>query len=156
MYVCTHVRTCMYVSTYVRGGANKSLARPTSRCRRTESIVSLERRVCSCAELQIFSCYSGWKEACQTTRAISTTSRSELSSSTPPPPARQGTEGNSPHSETLGEHAPPYATVKNWVAPFKRGDFSTCYAPCPGRPKTVTTPDVIDQIHELILEHRRI
>jgi len=32
------------------------------------------------------------------------------------------------------------------------GDFSTCDAPCPGRPKTVTTPEIIDQIHELILE----
>ena len=35
------------------------------------------------------------------------------------------------------EHAPSYATVKNWVAQFKRGDFSTCDAPRPGRPKTV-------------------
>jgi len=26
-------------------------------------------------------------------------------------------------TETLGEHAPSYATVKNWVAHFKRGDF---------------------------------
>jgi len=49
----------------VRGGADKSLARPTSRCRRTELIVSLERGVCSCAELQAFSCYRDWKEACQ-------------------------------------------------------------------------------------------
>jgi len=64
----------------VRGGADKSLARPTSRCRRTVSIVSLERGVCSCAELQVFSFYRGWKEACQATRAISTTSRRELSS----------------------------------------------------------------------------
>jgi len=30
--------------------------------------------------------------------------------------------------ETLGEHAPSYATVKNWVARFKRDDFSTCDA----------------------------
>ena len=43
---------------YLRGGADKSLAQPKSRCRRTESIVSLERGVCSCAELQVFSCYS--------------------------------------------------------------------------------------------------
>ena len=28
-------------------------------------------------------------------------------------------------TETLGEHAPSYATVKNWVAQFKRGDFFT-------------------------------
>ena len=58
--------------------------------------------------------------------------------------------------ETLGEHAPSYATVKNWVAQFKRGDFSASVAPCSGRPKTVTTPVIIDQIHELILEDRRI
>jgi len=58
--------------------------------------------------------------------------------------------------ETLGVHAPSYATVKNWVAQFKRCDFSTCDAPRPGRPKTVTTPQIIDQIHELILEDRQI
>jgi len=52
--------------------------------------------------------------------------------------------------ETLGEHAPLYATVKNWVAQFKHGDFSTCDAPRPGQPKTVTTPEITDQIHELI------
>ena len=52
--------------------------------------------------------------------------------------------------ETLGEHAPSYATVKNWVAQFKRGDFSTCDVPRPGWPKTLTTPEFIDQIHELI------
>jgi len=57
---------------------------------------------------------------------------------------------------TIGEHAPSYATFKNSVAQFKRGDFSTCVAPRPGRPKTVTTPEIIVQIHELILEDRRI
>jgi len=57
---------------------------------------------------------------------------------------------------TLEEHAPSYATVKSWVAQFKRGDFSTCDAPRPGRHKTVTNPEIIDQFHELILESRRI
>jgi len=42
------------------------------------------------------------------------------------------------------------------VDQFKCGDFSTCFAPRPGRPKTVTTPEIVDQIHELILEDRRI
>jgi len=42
------------------------------------------------------------------------------------------------------------------VAQFKRGDFSTCDAPRPGRPKTMITPEFIDQIHELILEYCRI
>jgi len=58
--------------------------------------------------------------------------------------------------ETLGEYAPLYATVKKWVAQFKRGNFSTCDGHRRGRPKTVTTPEIIDQIHELILEDRRI
>jgi len=34
-------------------------------------------------------------------------------------------------TETLGEHAPSYATVKNWVAQSKC-DFSTCDVPRPG------------------------
>ena len=58
-------------------------------------------------------------------------------------------------TETLGEHASSYAIVRNWVAQFNRGDFSTCVAPRPGRPKAVT-PEIIDQIHELISEDRWI
>ena len=58
--------------------------------------------------------------------------------------------------EILGEYAPSYATVKNWVAQCKRGYFSACNAPRPERLKTVTTPEIIDQIHDLILEDPRI
>jgi len=92
-----YIRISTDFPLYIRGGADKSLARPNFRCRRTESIVSLERGVCSCAELQVYSCYRGWKEACQATRSISTTSKRDLSSSFFP--ARQGAEGNSRHSE---------------------------------------------------------
>jgi len=42
------------------------------------------------------------------------------------------------------------------VAQFKHGDFSTCDASHPGRPKTVTTLEIIDQIHEVILEDHQI
>ena len=56
-------------------------------------------------------------------------------------------------TETFGEHAPSYVTVKNWVVPFKRGVFSTCDAPRPRRPKTVTTPEVIDQIDAILWCH---
>ena len=52
----------------------------------------------------------------------------------------------------LGEYAPPYATVKVCVTQFEHGDFSTYVAPHLGQHKTVTTPEIIDQIHELILE----
>ena len=117
--------------------------------------MSLERGVCSCAELQVFSCYRDWKEACQATRAISTAKRA-LSSRTPPLQGKAPKEIHAILKETLGEHAPSYATVKNWVAQFKRGDFSTCDGPRFGWPKTVTTPEIIDQIHEKILEDGRI
>jgi hypothetical protein len=40
-------------------------------------------------------------------------------------PARQVAERNSRHSDrNITDHAPPYATVKNWVVQFKRFDFS--------------------------------
>jgi len=58
--------------------------------------------------------------------------------------------------ETLEEHAPSYSTIKNWVAQFERCDFSICYTPRPERPKTVTTPEITDQIHEPISEDGRI
>jgi hypothetical protein len=84
--------------TNIRGCVDKTLARSTSQCRRTESIVSLERGDCSCAVLQVFSCYRHWMGAYKTTRTISTTSRRE-----PSPrfffPARQNPNGNSLRSD---------------------------------------------------------
>ena len=72
-------------------------------------------------------------------------------------PARKGAEGNSRHSErNIRGICTMVCYRQNWVAHFKRGDFSTCDAPHPWRLKTVTTPEIIDQIHELILEDRRI
>jgi hypothetical protein len=45
-----------------------------------------------------------------------------------PPTPLQGKAPKEIHAilkETLEEHTPSYATVKNWLAQFKRGDFST-------------------------------
>ena len=120
------------------------------------STVSLERGVYSCAELQILSCYRDWKKSRQATRAISTIWRRELSSSFFFLQGKAPKEIHVILTETLREHAPSYVTVKSRVAQFKRGDFPTCDAPRRGRPKTVTTPEITDQIHELILEDRRI
>jgi transposase len=88
-------------------------------------------------------------------RMISSTSRHQLSKFF----SLQGKAPKEIHAilrEVLGKHAPSYATIKNWLAQFKRGDFSTCDTLCPGRPKTVTTTEIIDQIHKLILEEHRI
>jgi hypothetical protein len=79
-------------------GADQFLARPTSRCRRTEWIVALGWGVCSCAELQVFFffCYRVWKEKFQTMSSISTTSRAVIEFFFP---ARQGAEVNLRHSD---------------------------------------------------------
>jgi len=42
------------------------------------------------------------------------------------------------------------------MAHFKRGEFSTCEAPLSERPNRVTTPEIMVQIHELILVNTRI
>ena len=145
------------------GGADKSLARPTSRYRRTESIVSLERGVRSYAELQVFSCYVSCSCLVQRLKgSVSGDARNFNNIMTRAVKFFFPLQGKGPKeiraflAETLGEHAPSYATVRNWVAQFKRGDFSTCDAPRPRRLKTVTTPENIDQIHDLILEDRLI
>jgi hypothetical protein len=50
--------------------------------------------------------------------------------------------------ETVGEHPPSNAIVKNWVAQFIRGDFFTCDAPCPAQTKAVT---VLEFIHQILM-----
>jgi hypothetical protein len=47
----TYILTIINTAYSPTRGADKSLTRLTSRCRRMESIVSLERGFCSCAEL---------------------------------------------------------------------------------------------------------
>ena len=106
----------------LKGGVNKSLTWHTSPCRRTESTVSLERGIYSCAELQVFSCYRGWEDACQATLAVSTTWIRELSSSFFFLQGKMPKEIQAILKETLGEHAPSYVTIKNWVAQLKRDD----------------------------------
>ena len=54
--------------------------------------------------------------------------------------------------EILGGHT----IIKNWVVQFKRGGFSTCEAPRPGRHKRVTSSEIMVQIHNLNLVYRRI
>ena len=93
-----HIRTYInnaYIHTHIRGGADKSLARPTCRCK-TESIVSLGRRVCSCAELQVFYCYRGKLGDARRFNNMETRAVIKFFF-----PASQGAEGNSRHSDRI-------------------------------------------------------
>ena len=58
-------------------------------------------------------------------------------------------------TETLGEHAISYATVKNCWPTLNVVIFPPVMRLVLDDPK-VTNPEIIDQIHELILEYRRI
>ena len=132
------------LSSYVRGGTDKFLARPTSQCRLTGSIVSLGRGVCSYAELQslfflrILVVPRTKAERKHVRRCVRFQQHRDAS-------CHQVfffLQGKAPKKihailkETLREHAPSYKTVKNWMAQFKPGDFSTCDAPRSGRPKS--------------------
>jgi transposase len=48
---------------------------------------------------------------------------------------------------TLGESAPSFITIKYWVAEFKRGRSSCQDEHRSGRPKDVTTPEMVKKIH---------
>ena len=101
--------------------------------------MSLETGICACTELQVFLVTEAErKHVRQRTRF-----QQHRDASCHQDFFMQGKAPKEIHAiltETLEEYAPSYATVKNWVAQFKRDDFSTCDAPRPGRPKTVTNP----------------
>src|SRR5436190_23298789 len=55
-----------------------------------------------------------------------------------------------------GDSAPSFATVKRWVAEFKRGRTSLADDERSGRPTTATTIDNIEEIHQMVMDNRRI
>ena len=58
--------------------------------------------------------------------------------------------------QTLSDKCPSYSTVKKWCANFQGGDFEIDDAARSGRPSTVSTPEVVDHVHDLILADQRI
>ncbi|XP_076055186.1 protein GVQW3-like [Oratosquilla oratoria] len=57
---------------------------------------------------------------------------------------------------TLRDNAPSYSMVKKWAADFKQGRDSLEDDPRQGRPATVTTKEVTDKIHDVLLTDRRL
>ncbi|KYN22438.1 hypothetical protein ALC57_05156 [Trachymyrmex cornetzi] len=54
------------------------------------------------------------------------------------------------------DSAPSFATVKRWVAEFKRGRISLADDERSGRPTTATTTDNIEEIHQVIMDNCQI
>jgi transposase len=71
-------------------------------------------------------------------------------------------EGSTPkeiHSKFIkvyGDSSPSFSTIKKWAAKFKCGRTSLEDDPCEGRPKSATTPKSIEQVHDMVLDDRRM
>ena len=58
--------------------------------------------------------------------------------------------------EVYGKSAPVFGTVYNWVKEFNCGRTSSIDEHRSGRPAEVTTLEMIDKIHDMVLSDRRI
>ena len=56
----------------------------------------------------------------------------------------------------LGDSSPSFPTVSFSVSEFKRGHTDKSDEPCSGRPKTATTTEIVDKIHDMVLDDHRI
>lgn len=63
------------------------------------------------------------------------------------------------HSKLLKVYknsSPSFSTVKKWAALFKSGRTSLEDDPREGRPKTATTPQMIQKVHEMVFDDLRV
>jgi histone-lysine N-methyltransferase SETMAR len=52
--------------------------------------------------------------------------------------------------------SPSFSKIKKWAAEFKRGRTSLEDDPREGRPKSATTPEIIEEVHGMVLDDRRM
>jgi DNA-binding Xre family transcriptional regulator len=72
---------------------------------------------------------------------------------------KEGLTPNEIHSKFIkvyGDSYPLFSKIKKWDAEFKRGRTSLEDVPREGRPKSVTTPETIEQVHDMLLDERRM
>jgi histone-lysine N-methyltransferase SETMAR len=55
-----------------------------------------------------------------------------------------------------GDFSPSFSTTKKWAAEYKRGRTSLEDDPREGRPKSATTPEIFEQVHDMLLDDRRM
>jgi transposase len=65
-------------------------------------------------------------------------------------------EINLKFKEVYGDCSPSFSTIKKWGAEFKRGRTSLEDDLREGRPKSATTPEIIEQVHDMVLDDRRM
>jgi hypothetical protein len=63
-------------------------------------------------------------------------------------------ENYSKFIKVYGDSSPLFSTIKKWAAVFKRGHTSLEDDPREGSPKSATTPEIIEQVHDMVLGDR--
>jgi histone-lysine N-methyltransferase SETMAR len=72
---------------------------------------------------------------------------------------KEGLTPNEIHSKFIdvyGDSSPSFSTIKKWAAEFKHGRTSLEDNPREERPKSATTPEIIEQVHDMVLDDQRI
>jgi histone-lysine N-methyltransferase SETMAR len=72
---------------------------------------------------------------------------------------KEGLTPNKIHSKFMkvyGDPSPLFSTIKKWAAEFKRGRASLEIDPREGRLKSATTSEIIKQVHDMLLDDRRM
>jgi transposase len=72
---------------------------------------------------------------------------------------KEGLMPNEIHSKfrkVYGHSSHSFSTIKKWGAEFKRGRTSLDDDPHEGHPKSATTPEIIEQVHDMVLDDRRM
>ena len=56
----------------------------------------------------------------------------------------------------ISDSAPSYGIVQKWFTEFRCGRTSTETIPSPGRANEITTPEMINKIHDIILNDPKV
>jgi hypothetical protein len=72
---------------------------------------------------------------------------------------KEGLTPNEIHLKSIKvyeDSSPLFSTIKKWTAEFKCGRTSLEDDPCEGCPKSATTPEIIEQVHDMVLDDWRM
>jgi len=72
---------------------------------------------------------------------------------------KEGLMPNEMHSKFIkvyGDSSPLFSTIKKWAAKFKHGCISLQDYPREGCPKSATTPEIIEQVHGMVLDDQQM